>query len=125
MLILFRPDASSTDEQRVIALVQELGLEVQPIAGLRRRAVAILGNDGRVDGARFSALPGVEEIVPLISRFANSQNKVSEADLRANDPFHVEVESLSRTVWAPAVHDATRQRRLLPLPSPSEGRRLG
>lgn len=65
MLILFRPDASATDEQRVIALVQELGLEVQPIAGLRRRAVAILGNDGRVDGARFSALPGVEEIVPL------------------------------------------------------------
>jgi 3-deoxy-7-phosphoheptulonate synthase len=65
MLILFRPDASSTDEQRVVALVQELGLSAQPIAGLRRRAVAVVGNDGRVDGARFAALPGVEEIVPL------------------------------------------------------------
>ena len=37
-----------------------------------------------------------------ISRYANSQNKVSEADLLANDPIHVEVESLSRTVWAPS-----------------------
>jgi hypothetical protein len=53
----------------------------------------------------------LEEIVPLISRFANSQNKVSEADLRANDPFHVELEQLSRTVWAPPVGDALKQTR--------------
>ena len=50
----------------------------------------------------------VGEIVPLISRFANSQNKVSEADLTANEPFHVELEKLSRNVWAPAT-GATRR----------------
>lgn len=53
----------------------------------------------------------LEAIVPLISRFANSQNRVTEADLRSNDPFHVEVESLSRTVWTPATGDALRQTR--------------
>ena len=53
----------------------------------------------------------LDEIVPLISRYANSQNKVSEADLRANDPFHVELESLSRTVWTPATGDVLRQTR--------------
>lgn len=42
-------------------------------------------------------------IVPLISRYANSQNKVNEADFEANDPFHVQVEKWSRSVWAPAV----------------------
>lgn len=51
----------------------------------------------------------LDEIVPLISRYANSQNKVSEADLRSNDPFHVELESLSRTVWTPATGEALRQ----------------
>lgn len=65
MLILFRPDASATDEQRVVALIQESGCQAVPIPGLRRRAVAVTGNDGRIDGARFSALPGVEEIVSL------------------------------------------------------------
>lgn len=65
MLILFRADASATDEQRVAALVQELGGSAQPIPGLRRRAMAIVDNDGRIDSARFAALPGVEEIVPL------------------------------------------------------------
>jgi hypothetical protein len=44
----------------------------------------------------------VGTIVSNISRYANSQNKVSEADLLANDAFHVKVEHLSRTVWAPA-----------------------
>jgi hypothetical protein len=52
-----------------------------------------------------------DEIVPRISRYANSQNKVSEADLRSNDPFHVEVESLSRNVWAPATEGTMRQTR--------------
>ena len=41
------------------------------------------------------------DLVPRISQFANSQNKVNMADFSANDPFHVEVEKLSRTIWAP------------------------
>ena len=65
MLILLRTDASATDEQRVVALVRELGFATTSIPGLRRRALAVVGNDGRIDGARFAALPGVEEIVPL------------------------------------------------------------
>jgi hypothetical protein len=53
----------------------------------------------------------LEEVVPLISRYANSQNKVNEADFSANHPFHVEVEKLSRTVWAPAADGTQRQTR--------------
>ncbi|MBD2465604.1 AIPR family protein [Oscillatoria sp. FACHB-1407] len=53
----------------------------------------------------------VDEIVPLISRYANNQNKVSEADFSANDPFHVKIEEFSRTVWAPAVDGTQRQTR--------------
>jgi len=43
----------------------------------------------------------VLEIVPLISRFANSQNKVNAADFSANGKFHHHLEQLSRTVWTP------------------------
>jgi hypothetical protein len=51
----------------------------------------------------------VGTIVSNISRFANSQNKVNEADLFANDAFHVRIEHLSRTVWAPARAGANRE----------------
>jgi hypothetical protein len=50
----------------------------------------------------------VPEIVPLISRYANSQNKVNGADFAANGPFHHMLEQLSRTVWAPAASGLER-----------------
>jgi AIPR protein len=51
----------------------------------------------------------VGTIVGNISRYANSQNKVSEADLLANDAMHIKVEQLSRTVWAPSKPGANRE----------------
>lgn len=42
----------------------------------------------------------ISEMVPLISKFANSQNKVNAADFSANGKFHQDLEALSRTVWA-------------------------
>lgn len=42
-----------------------------------------------------------DDLVAQISQFANSQNRVNMADFTANDPFHVELERVSRTVWAP------------------------
>ena len=65
LLILLRPDASQSDEQRVVSLIAELGFESARIPGLHRAAIAVVGNDGRIDGARFAALPGVEDIIPL------------------------------------------------------------
>ena len=65
MLIILKSDASAADRGRVVSLIESLGYQAQPIEGSQRPAVAIIGNDGRVDGARFSALPGVEEVVHL------------------------------------------------------------
>jgi hypothetical protein len=52
-----------------------------------------------------------DELAPLISRFANTQNLIRMADFSANDAFHVELEKLSRSVWAPSAagtHEMTR-----------------
>ncbi len=53
----------------------------------------------------------MDEFVPLISQYSNSQNKVQTADFSANDPFHRQIEELSRTIWAPALHGTQRQTR--------------
>jgi hypothetical protein len=42
------------------------------------------------------------EMIPLISRFANTQNRVSEADFFSNHEFHRRLEEISRRIWAPA-----------------------
>tara|TARA_A100001015_G_C15041336_1_gene739856 strand:+ start:1313 stop:3337 length:2025 start_codon:yes stop_codon:yes gene_type:complete len=50
----------------------------------------------------------VERYVPLISRFANTQNKVSDADFFSNHPFHKRIEEFSRSVWAPPQEGKTK-----------------
>lgn len=44
-----------------------------------------------------------EELIPMISRSSNTQNKVSEADFFSNHEFHRVIERLSRNTRAPAV----------------------
>ena len=45
-------------------------------------------------------------IIPDISRSSNSQNKVSEADFFSNHAFHIQMEKMSRRIFAPAVGGA-------------------
>jgi hypothetical protein len=54
---------------------------------------------------KLSVLPSARagELIPLIARFANSQNKVNESDFFANHPYHHRLEQLSGRVIAPAV----------------------
>lgn len=40
------------------------------------------------------------DIVSRIAEYANTQNKVSISDLSSNRPFHIELEKLSRSIWA-------------------------
>jgi hypothetical protein len=50
-----------------------------------------------------------EVVVPKISEYANSQNKVSAADFFSNHPFHICVEKFSRRVLAPAGKNGYRE----------------
>ena len=51
----------------------------------------------------------VNDIVPQISEFANTQNKVNAADFFSNHPFHLRIEEFSRRIWAPAADGTVRQ----------------
>ena len=48
-------------------------------------------------------------LVPKISEFANSQNRVSAADFFANHPFHVRMEGFSRRIHAPSPDGTFRE----------------
>ena len=50
-----------------------------------------------------------EKVVPRISEYANSQNKVNAADFFSNHPFHIRTEELSRRVLAPAGREDYRE----------------
>ena len=49
------------------------------------------------------------EVVPKISEYANTQNRVSAADFFSNHPFHTRIEGFSRRVYAPSKDGTFRQ----------------
>jgi len=57
---------------------------------------------------KLSVIPPEQagEVIPQISRCANSQNKVSEADFFSNHEFHRRIEQIARRLWAPAAGGA-------------------
>ena len=63
MLIVMRHGAPEEDVRRVAATIEEMGYQARPMPGKQRTTVGLVGNDGRVDGSRLAALPGVQEII--------------------------------------------------------------
>ena len=91
---------------------------LQIVNGGQTTASLVATNRGRADLSQVYVAAKLIEIEPgdvhdqlvrKVSRYANSQNRISEADFSANDPFHVTIEELSRTTWAPAVGEDQRQ----------------
>ena len=72
-------------------------------------ANAVLQDKARLDGIYVPMKLSVvdhekaKEMIPIISRSANSQNKVDEADFFSNHPYHVRLEEYSRKILAPPV----------------------
>ncbi|MFD2608958.1 AIPR family protein [Deinococcus taklimakanensis] len=98
------------DGRRAISRIHDLQIVNggQTTASLHRAMVRDRADLGQVHvQAKISIVDRqrMMEMVPLISRYANSQNKVDEADLAANDVFHVRLEQLSHVIWAPVLTD--------------------
>lgn len=51
----------------------------------------------------------ISEIVPKISQYSNTQNKVQLADLAANQSPHIEIQNISKSIPAPDPTGGTRQ----------------
>ena len=63
MLVVMRHDARAEDIRAVVAAIEEMGYQARPMPGKQRTTVGLVGNDGRVDGTRVSAMSGVQEII--------------------------------------------------------------
>jgi len=67
--------------------------------------------DGIFVQMKLSVIPteASEEVVPKISEYANTQNRVNAADFFSNHPYHIRIEEFSRRIWAPAQEGSQRE----------------
>lgn len=58
-----KPDASSSEIERVVEIIETLGFRAHAMPGENRTAIGITGNRGSVDPAHFENLPGVADAI--------------------------------------------------------------
>jgi 3-deoxy-7-phosphoheptulonate synthase len=63
MLVVMENHATPEQIERVVKTIEEMGYSARPMPGETRTTIGLIGNDGRVDGSRVEALPGVAEII--------------------------------------------------------------
>lgn len=80
MLVVMKQKASEDEVQAVVGAIHELGYEARPIPGRQRTAVGLIGNDGRVEPARFEGLPGVLEVIPVTHPYKQVSREWKEED---------------------------------------------
>jgi hypothetical protein len=62
---------------------------------------------------KLAAIPEekVNDLVPKISLYSNSQNAVTQVDFSSNHHYHRDVERVTRSLWAPAVDGSGQETR--------------
>ncbi len=82
MLVVMHHTATPADVERVVRVIEEMGLEAQPMPGAQRTSIGVVGNDGRVDSTGIEGLPGVVQCIHVtrpykqVSREWRAENSV-------------------------------------------------
>ena len=63
MLIVMKSDATASDVEKVVSVIEALGYRGHSLPGENRTAIGVTGNKGAVDPAHFENLPGVDQAI--------------------------------------------------------------
>src|SRR5215212_6450539 len=77
MLIVMKSDATQAEIDRVVEVIDALGLRGHAMPGENRTAIGVTGNKGAVDPGHFENLPGVADAIRVTKPY-----KLISKDLR-------------------------------------------
>ncbi|MFH1373221.1 MAG: 3-deoxy-7-phosphoheptulonate synthase [bacterium] len=69
MIVVMKADAGVKQTGAVITKVQQLGYEPHPSQGEKKTIIGMIGNGIKFDPQTFLAMPGVENVVPILQPF--------------------------------------------------------
>src|SRR3982751_4903516 len=77
MLIVMKADATQSDIDKVLGIIEKLGFRGHALPGETRTAIGVTGNKGAVDPAHFENVPGVADAIRVTKPY-----KLVSKDLR-------------------------------------------
>ena len=80
MIIVLKADASEQQIAHVLDRIAELGLTPHVSRGVQRSIIGVIGEEDKLRAAPFAAIPGVENVVPILQPF-----KIASRELHPQD----------------------------------------
>ena len=89
MLIVMEKNSTAEQIEAVVATIEANGFTARPIAGGDRVSIGILNNEGPVDPALFSGLPGVKEAIAVTRpyKLVSRETKPADTIIQVGDVF--------------------------------------
>ena len=76
MIVVMQQSASEDQIEHMVDKVEEAGLEAILLRGEKRNVIAAIGDKREVNTDNWLAAPGVEKIVPILSRYKRASREV-------------------------------------------------
>src|SRR5438067_9893364 len=80
MILVIRPDASLEQIEHVIERIKELGFTPHVSRGESRTIVGVIGDETKPQAQNFSAIPGVEQVLPIMKPFKLASREFQKTD---------------------------------------------
>src|SRR5438874_4913774 len=80
MIIVLRPDSTPDQIGHVLDRIRDLGFKAHLSKGELRTIIGVIGDENKLQAEPLSAIPGVEQVLPILKPFKLSSREFHAAD---------------------------------------------
>ena len=91
MIIVLKPDSTSEQVDHIVDRIHQLGLKTDVSRGIKRTIIGVIGDEDILRNAPLQAIPGVEEVVPILKPYKLASREYQPEDSSFEVGFGVRV----------------------------------
>ena len=91
MIIVVKPGSTQEQIDHIVAHIHAMGLRTDVSRGIKRTIIGVIGDEDLVRNAPLAAIPGVEEVVPILKPFKLASREYQSEDSVVDVGFGVKV----------------------------------
>lgn len=91
MIIVVKPNSTQEQIDHIVAHIHEMGLRTDVSRGIKRTIIGVIGEEDAVRNAPLAAIPGVEEVVPILKPYKLASREYQAEDSVIDVGFGVKV----------------------------------
>jgi 3-deoxy-7-phosphoheptulonate synthase len=80
MIIVLRPDSTKEQIDHILDRIRELGFKPHVSQGTARTIIGVIGDENQLQAKPLSAIPGVEQVLPILKPFKLASREFRPAD---------------------------------------------